>query len=220
VSALADILPDPAPSRCALILACGALVPEIQAVLGQARLHTIDLRALPAALHNRPERIAPAVARVLDENAGRYDKVFVAYADCGTGGDLDRVIADHGAERLPGAHCYQFFSGVEAFAANADHDVTTFFLTDFLARHFDALVVRGLGLDRHPELAATYFAHYERVVYLSQAPTPDLLDKARAATATLGLAFEHRPVGYGDLARMLDARFPRTSNERSLTPAF
>ncbi len=220
MSAVADILPDPAPSRRALILACGALVPEIQAVLGQPRLDAIELRALPASFHNRPEKIAPAVARVLDETSGRYDKVFVAYADCGTGGELDRVIADHGAERLPGAHCYQFFSSVEAFAANADHDVTTFFLTDFLARHFDALVVRGLGLDRHPELAATYFAHYERVVYLSQAPTSDLLDKARAATATLGLAFEHRPVGYGDLARVLDARFPRTSNERSPTPAF
>ena len=201
--------PEPPPPRPrSLIIACGALIREIQAVLGQARLETVDLRALPASFHNRPERIAPAVDRLLAAAAGRYDETFIAYGDCGTGGELDRVLERYGVERLPGAHCYQFFTGVTAFEARAGDDLTAFFLTDFLARQFDALVVRGLGLDRHPELREIYFAHYDRVVYLSQAPTPALLDSARAAAHTLALAFEHRPVGYGDLAAALDARFP------------
>ena len=205
-----------APPRRALIIACGALVREIQAVLGQSRLRAVDLRALPAGLHNRPREIAPAVARLLAENAGTYEKVFVAYGDCGTGGELDRVLAVHGAERLPGAHCYQFFSGLEAFEAGADRDLTSFFLTDFLTRQFDALVVRGLGLDRHLELRDIYFAHYERVVYLSQAPTSLLVEKARAAARFLDLDFEHRPVGYGDLGASLEANFARA---RQVTPA-
>jgi hypothetical protein len=209
VTAPAASITGRVPPRRALIIACGALVREIQAVLGQSRLRAVDLRALPAGLHNRPREIAPAVARLLAENAGTYEKVFVAYGDCGTGGELDRVLAVHGAERLPGAHCYQFFSGLEAFEASTDRDLTSFFLTDFLTRQFDALVVRGLGLDRHPELRDVYFAHYERVVYLSQAPTDTLVDKARAAARFLGLDFEHRHVGYGDLGACLETRFPR-----------
>jgi hypothetical protein len=195
-----------APAR-SLIIACGALVREIHAVLGQARRAEVDIRALPATLHNRPEAIAPAVAKLLDKLAPRYARVFVAYADCGIGGALDRVIREYGAERLPGAHCYAFFSGVEAFSARAEADLTSFYLTDFLARQFEALIVRGLALDRHPELRDVYFAHYERLVYLSQEPTTALLARAEAAARFLGLAFEHRPVGYGDLARALDARF-------------
>jgi hypothetical protein len=209
VTAPAGPIAGGAPPRRALIIACGALVRKIQAVLGQSRLRTIDLRALPAGLHNRPQEIAPAVARLLAETAGTYEKIFVAYGDCGTGGELDRVLAVHGAERLLGAHCYQFFSGLEAFEARADRDFTSFFLTDFLTRQFDALVVRGLGLDRHPELRDVYFAHYERVVYLSQAPTDTLVDKARAAARFLDLDFEHRPVGYGDLGACLETHFPR-----------
>lgn len=166
------------------------------------------MRALPAGLHNRPREIAPAVARLLAENAGTYEKVFVAYGDCGTGGELDRVLAVHGAERLPGAHCYQFFSGLEAFEARAGRDLASFFLTDFLARQFDALIIRGLGLDRHPELRDLYFAHYEQVVYLSQAPTDALISRARDAARFLDLNFEHRPVGYGDLGSWLEERFP------------
>lgn len=166
------------------------------------------MRALPASLHNRPREIAPAVARLLAENAGTYEKVFVAYGDCGTGGELDRVLAVHGAERLPGAHCYQFFSGLEAFEARAGRDLASFFLTDFLARQFDALIIRGLGLDRHPELRDLYFAHYEQVVYLSQAPTDALISRARDAARFLDLDFEHRPVGYGDLGSWLEERFP------------
>ena len=198
-----------APPRRALIIACGALVREIKAVLGQSRLGAIDLRALPAGLHTRPREIAPAVARQLAETAGTYQQVFVAEGAWGTGGQLARGRAAHGAERLPGALCYEVFAGLEAFEARADRDLTSLCLSDGLARQFVALVVRGLGLDRHPELRDVYFAHYERVVYLSQAPTDTLVDKARAAARFLDLDFEHRHVGYGDLGACLETLFPR-----------
>ena len=183
-----------------LVLACGALAREILAVLAPARLENIRVQCLPATLHNRPERIAPAVRAALVEAAGQYSKVFVAYADCGTGGELDIVLAEYGVQRLPGAHCYAFFTGVAAFDAAEDADMRSFFLTDFLARSFEALVWEGLGLDRHPELRDMYFGQYERVVFLAQTEDAALTDMARAAAARLGLAFERRFTGYGDLA--------------------
>jgi hypothetical protein len=186
-----------------LVIACGALVKEIQAVVAMNGLTGLDIRAVPATYHNRPERIAPGVKRLIERARGKYARIFVAYAECGTGGALDRLLAEEGIERLPGAHCYAFYTGVEAFAAAGDRDMRAFFLTDFLARHFDSLVVKSLGLDRHPELRDLYFGAYERLVYLSQAPTPDLLVRAETAAQTLGLAFEHRPVGYGDLTGSL-----------------
>ncbi len=190
-----------------LIIACGALVREIRDVLGANRLDAIDIAAIPALYHNRPEKIAPAVEAKIAEAKARYDRIFVAYADCGTGGDLDRVIGKAGVERLPGTHCYAFFSGVEAFARRED-DMRTFFLTDFLVRQFDAIIIKGLGLDRHPELRDMYFGHYEKVVYLSQAPTAALIEAAERASERLGLVFEHRHVGYGDLGSVLDAWLP------------
>jgi Protein of unknown function (DUF1638) len=183
-----------------LILACGALAREIRASIAPARLPHIRLQCLPATLHNRPERIAPAVREALAEYRDKYSKIFVAYADCGTGGELDRVLADEGIERLPGAHCYAFFTGVDRFAAAEDADMRSFFLTDFLARQFDTLVWQGLGLDRHPELRDAYFGQYERVVFLAQTDDAVLTDAARAAAERLSLGFERRFVGYGDLA--------------------
>jgi hypothetical protein len=183
-----------------LILACGALAREIRALLPPERFLGIHLRCLPASLHNRPERIAPAVRAALAETAGRYERIFVAYADCGTGGALDAVLAETGAERLPGAHCYAFFTGVEAFARTGEADMRSFFLTDFLARHFETLIWEGLGLDRHPALRDAYFGQYERVVYLAQTEDAGLTAAASAAAARLGLDFERRFVGYGDLA--------------------
>lgn len=197
----------PATDKKALIIACGALVREIRDVLGANRLDAIDIAAIPALYHNRPAKIAPAVAERIAAARDTYDHIFVAYAECGTGGELDRVIEAAGVERLPGTHCYAFFSGVEAFAAR-DDDITSFFLTDFLVRQFDSIIMKGLGIDRHPELRDLYFGNYEKVVYISQTPTPQLIEAAEAAAGKLGLAFEHRPVGYGDLARALDDRFP------------
>ena len=138
-------------------------------------------------------------------NRGRYETIFVAYGDCGTGGALDAVLREENVERIPGAHCYEFFAGSEAFAALADEEPGTFYLTDFLLRHFDRLVIRGLGLDRHPELAPQYFGNYRRLVYLAQVDAPERIAAARAAAHRLGLAFAHRVTGYGGLERSLRA---------------
>jgi hypothetical protein len=189
-----------------LVVACGALAREIRAVLAQlGDEHTIDVEYLPASLHNRPEHIAPRVDALLAERASRYGRLVVAYADCGTGGTLQPVLARHGAVALPGAHCYELFAGAEAFAALADDEPGTFYLTDFLVRQFDQLVVVGLGLDRHPELRDTYFGAYRRVVLLSQNTDPALAVLGQAAADRLGLAFEHRHVG---LAPFADALVP------------
>lgn len=186
-----------------LVIACGALAREIAAVT--RGMGHIRLQCLPATLHNRPERIAPAVRAAIHAGRGRYGRIFVAYAECGTAGALDAVLAEEGVGRLAGPHCYAFFSGVEAFLAAGDADMRSFFLTDFLARQFEALVVEPLGLDRHPELRDMYFGAYERVVYLAQTDDPALDAAAEAAAARLGLAYERRWTGYGDLAGAMAA---------------
>lgn len=191
------------PAADNLIIACGALVRELQAVMSRNGLVGFDIRAVPASFHNRPERIAPSVDRLIRAAKPRYSRIFVAFADCGTGGALDAVLQNHGVARLPGAHCYAFLSGVEQFDGWSDSDFGAFYLTDFLARHFDSLVWRGLGLDRHPQLRDLYFAHYRKVVYLAQTDNPELMARAQAAAGRLGLAYEHRRVGYGDLERDL-----------------
>ena len=180
-----------------LVLACGALARDLRAVLAADGLaDAVDVEYLPASLHNRPERIVPELRPRLDEARRQGRPVLVAYADCGTGGLLDALLADHpGVTRLPGAHCYELFAGTEAFAALHDAEPGTFYLTDFLALHFGALVWSALGLDRHPQLRDAYFGHYRRVVYLSQAPDDRLLAHARAAADQLGLDFEHHPTG-------------------------
>ncbi len=183
-----------------LVIACGALAREILFLVPPERFPNVRLHCLPATLHNRPARIAPAVRAALAEWRPHYDRAFVAYADCGTGGELDAVLAETGTERLPGAHCYAFFTGIEAFERTGDADIFTFFLTDFLARHFETLVWDGLGLDRHPELRDAYFGNYQRVVFLAQTEDAALTEAAQAAAARLGLAFERRFVGFGDLA--------------------
>jgi hypothetical protein len=185
-----------------LIVACGALAGELRAVFDDGLVET---RYLPAHLHNRPERIVPAVEAILVEAGDR--PVFVAYADCGTGGLLDALLDRHpGVARLPGAHCYEVFAGADLFARLHDAEPGTFFLTDFLARHFEALVWQGLGLDRHPDLRDTYFANYRRVVLLSQSTDPDVVAAGQAAADRLGLAFEHRHVGRHRLAAAIQVR--------------
>lgn len=192
------------PGGRALILACGALAREILALIDANRWSWLDLRCLPAKLHNTPqllpERVREALRRARAEG---YETVFVAYGDCGTGGLLDAVLAEEGAERIDGPHCYSFFDGNDAFAARAEDEVTAFYLTDFLARQFDALVWRGLGLDRHPDLRDIYFANYDRLVYLAQTEDESLERAARAAAERLGLRYERRFTGYGDLSGFL-----------------
>lgn len=186
-----------------LILACGALAHEVLALVRLNRWEHVDVTCLPAKLHLRPELIAPAVDEKLSELGPSYGRVFVAYADCGTGGELDRVLARHGAERLPGLHCYGFFAGEAAWEALQDEEPGTFYLTDFLARHFDALVVRPLGLDRYPELVEDVFGNYRRLVFLAQTDDDSLAARARTAAGRLGLAYERRFTGYGELTPAL-----------------
>jgi Protein of unknown function (DUF1638) len=186
-----------------LLIACGALAREIAALRRANGWSALDVRCLPAELHNRPERIAPAVRAAIQENRGRYAQVFVVYGDCGTGGQLDTVLAEEGVERLPGAHCYEFLATAQVFAQLSAAEPGTFYLTDFLLRHFERLVVRPLGLDRHPQLAGEYFRHYRKLVYLSQAPRAGALEQAQQIAASFGFEFEHRFTGYGELGTRL-----------------
>ncbi len=183
-----------------LTIACGALAREIVALKRLNGWDALDIECLPPELHNRPEKIPAAVKSAIDGARGRYARIFVAYADCGTGGQLDAVLAAEQIERLPGAHCYEFYAGTAAFAELAGAEPGTFYLTDFLVRHFERLVIEGLGLDRHPELLPQYFGNYTRLVYLAQLDDAALSAAAEAAATRLGLRYERRPTGYGDLA--------------------
>lgn len=187
-----------APPRT-LLIACGALAREALAVLEANRLEHVELTCVSALLHNRPQKIPAAVREKIREGRQSYDRVLVLYGDCGTGGELDRVLAEEGVERIEGPHCYAFYAGLDAFDALAEAEPGTFYLTDFLARQFETLVIEGLGLDRHPELLPDYFGNYTRLLYLAQTDDPDLTAKAEAAAARLGLRFERRQTGLGAL---------------------
>jgi hypothetical protein len=182
------------------VIGCGAIANELLDVIRANRLNGIDVQSLPALLHSTPHLIPDAVEQRIVA-AGRNDNVtvFVAYGDCGTGGALDAVLRRHGVERLAGAHCYQFFMGNSAFEQEHRARPATFYMTDFLARHFDRLVWAGLGLDRHPELLETYFGNYDRVLFIGQRHDPGLAAEAAECAARLGLRFEHLHVGHGDL---------------------
>jgi hypothetical protein len=189
-----------------LVVACGAIAREVLAVIRLNGWTNVTLRCLPGKLHNTPQWIAGRVDEKLREAQaeGGWARVFVAYGDCGTGGELDRVLAAHGAERLPGDHCYAFLAGVDDWLAMHEAEPRTFYLTDFLCRHFDRFVVEGLGLDEHPELLPAYFGNYVRLAYLAQSRSPALLRRAREAAAYLGLELEVRHTGYGDLRPALE----------------
>lgn len=174
---------------------------EVLAVNRSLGFDHVDLKCLDADFHHHPEKIAPAADRAIRQaRAEGYEHVFIGYADCGTGGELDKVCAAHGVDRIAGPHCFSFYMGNRAFEAEGDGMMTTFFITDFLARHFEAFLIRPLGLDRHPELREMYFGNYERALYLAQTEDPELEQKARSAAERLGLRYERRLTGYGDLA--------------------
>ncbi|NBO98016.1 MAG: DUF1638 domain-containing protein, partial [Actinobacteria bacterium] len=196
-----------------LIIACGALVSELRSVLVASGIEdSVEVKYLPANLHNRPENIAPQVEEILASSSRR--RVFVAYADCGTGGHLDLVLAKYPkVERLPGAHCYEFFAGTNEFMSAHDEEPGTFYLTDFLAKHFDALVWQGLGLDEHPELRETYFGNYRRVLLLSQTNNVEIVSAGRLAAQKLGLEFEHRHVGLENFTNSVPVAFLRPTDK-------
>jgi Protein of unknown function (DUF1638) len=186
--------------RRILVIACGALAREALAL----QLDHIDVACLPAQLHNHPRRIPDAMRAKIRANRAAYDEILCLYGDCGTGGELDRVLEEEGVSRIEGAHCYAFYAGEDAFARLAEEEPGTFYLTDFLVRHFDALIVKGLGLDRFPQLRDDYFANYRRVVHLAQFEDPDMAAKGCAAAERLGLAYERRFTGLHGLRAFLD----------------
>ncbi|MEL6217295.1 MAG: DUF1638 domain-containing protein [Pseudomonadota bacterium] len=187
------------------LIACGALAREILALQRANGWEWMALACLPAKLHNTPELIPDAVRGEIHEaRAEGASAIYVVYADCGTGGLLDRVCEEEGVPRIAGPHCYSFFAGNDAFAATAEgEDMTAFFLTDFLVRQFDTLIWKGFGLDRRADMRDMLFGHYTKVVYLVQAPDPELDARAEEAAARLGLAYERRETGYGDLTGFL-----------------
>lgn len=189
-----------------LVVACGALAREILALTRLNGWQHVELTCLPAKLHNRPQEIPEAVrAKVREARAAGYRQILIGYGDCGTGGLLDKVCAEEGVARIEGPHCYSFFEGNAAFAARAEAgEITAFYLTDFLARQFDTLIWKGMGLDRHPELLPMIFGNYEKLVYLAQTDDPALEAKAREAAERLDLAFEKRRTGYGELATFME----------------
>jgi hypothetical protein len=184
-----------------LVIACGALAREIVWLQKLNGWSQMDLQCLDAELHNRPKLIPQKLREKIEQYRSQYEHIFVAYADCGTGGEIDRVLAEAGdsVERLPGAHCYSFYAGEPRFTEIAAQELGTFYLTDFLVEHFDRLVIRGLKLDKHPQLRDQYFANYKLVVYLSQRDDPDLVVRAKRAAEFLGLEFRCEKSGYGDL---------------------
>lgn len=197
--------PAPAVPGKVLVIACGALAGEIRNLVRLNDWGHVALECLPARLHNHPDRITPAVERLLEEKAGRFQRVLIGYADCGTGGRLDALLEKWPqVRRLPGAHCYEFYATAPLFAELHQAEPGTFYLTDFLAAHFDRLVWEFLGLDRHPQLRDDYFGNYRRLVYLSQNEDRGLLDSARRAARRLQLDFQHVPTGMGDLASSLN----------------
>ena len=187
-----------------MLIACGALAREIIAVNDANGWDHAVLECLPAKLHNAPQHIAEAVrVKIRDAKARGFESIFVLYADCGTGGALDAVCAQENVERIPGPHCYAFFDGIDTFETRHEEELGTLYLTDFFAKQFDALIWRGFGLDQAPEMRDILFAHYTRVVYLAQTENPELDAKAEEAAERLGLSYERRFTGYGDLGTTL-----------------
>lgn len=201
-----------------LIIACGALAREILDIIRLNGLEDhLGVTCLPAKLHNEPQKIPERLREKIREAkvTGSFDRIYVAYADCGTGGILDRVVREEGAERIGGPHCYSFYAGSEAFDRMAEEELGTFYLTDYMVRQFDALIMEGMGLNKYPQMRELMFANYTRAVYLAQVDDPALEEKAKAAADKLGLRYEKRFTGYGELADFVEkAAADRDGSER------
>ena len=197
-----------------LIIACGALAREILDLISANKWQHMDLTCLPAILHIHPEKICDAVELAVAKHRGQYDQIFLAYADCGTGGKLLDMCKKLGVEMVKGPHCYSFFEGVDVFAERTEDQIDAFYLTDFLVRQFDSFVWKPLGLNRHPDLLDMYFGNYKTLVYQAQVDDPKLIEKARECAARLGLEFEYRFTGYGDLESAMQSWASPTSERR------
>ena len=188
-----------------LVITCAAIAREVNEIKKLGQWSQMDLQAITADLHARPEKIPAAVADKIDAAREQYQHIFVAYGDCGTSGELDRVLEERGVKRLPGAHCYDFLAGGDRYQQLQEQEPGSFYLTDFLAQHFQRLVIEILGIDRYPELLETYFGNYTSLVYLAQTDSDELTAQARAAADQLGLRFERLYTGMGEMVPALDA---------------
>ncbi|MEZ7823486.1 MAG: DUF1638 domain-containing protein [SAR324 cluster bacterium] len=193
------------PSDKILILACGALAKEISALIRLNGWSHLKTRYLPAILHNTPEKITEQLRMVLQSSQTKFSKIFIGYADCGTGGKIDSLLDEFDVQRLPGAHCYEFFAGKQTFAEIMEEEIGSYFLTDFLVKAFEKLVWQGMKIDRHPELLPIYFKHYKKLVYLAQSENLELQTQAHEIAERLGLVYEKRVTGYGELEHSLTA---------------
>ena len=187
----------------ALVIACGALAKEITTLINVNQWSQLRVQCVPAKIHNTPEQIPDAVRTLIHKARANYSQIFIAFADCGTGGLLDTVIKEEGVERLPGAHCYEFFAGRDAFKEISENEPGTFYLTDFLARHFNRIIMEELGIAKHPELRDMYFGNYKKLIYLAQTDNPELIQMAQDAANKLNLKYEYKRTDYGDLERGL-----------------
>ena len=202
---VSDMTHEKPPKGKVRVIACGMIAREVLAISQQIGHDHIDLQCLPADFHHRPEKIAPAMdIAIRQAKAEGLKQIFVGYADCGTKGELDKVCQNHGVERIAGPHCFSFYMGNRQFTAEGDDFMTTFFITDFLARHFETFMVKPLGLDKHPQLLETYFGNYQRALYLAQTNDPELDKNAEEAAKFLGLKYERRYTGFGDLTAALE----------------
>ena len=201
-----------------LVIACGALAKELLALCDQMPEKAIELTCLPASWHNRPDKIPAGLQRKIRaaKTNGGYnsDQILVAYGDCGTGGDIDRVLRDEGVQRIDGPHCYEMFLGKLDFDAEMESELGTFFLTDYMVRHFERIVMQGMGLREHPALRDMYFGHYTRLLYMAQIEDPKLYKKAQVAADTLGLRFDYKYTGYGEFTAFMAGLDPDGSGEQ------
>ena len=201
-----------------LVIACGALAHELVRVKSLNHWDHVDIQCLPAELHNHPQKIPQAVREKIRDNRAHYEKLFVAYSDCGTGGLLDKMLQEEEVERLPGAHCYEMFAGQEKFRQLHESEPGTFYLTDFLAAHFDRLVIRGLSLDKYPELKEQFFGNYKKLVYLSQKEDAEVEKKAEEAARYLGVSYEKVVTGDRFLESALQVRLAGEAEKTTATP--
>lgn len=194
-----------------LLIACGALASDIIRLIEQNRWQHLDVTCLPAKLHHNPALIPEAIRKKIRSARGGYEKIYVLYGDCGTGGLLDQVLAEEGGiERIPGPHCFSFFTGNERFAASAEDDIATFYLTDYFCRHFEKFVWEALGLDRRADMADFVFGNYKKLVFMPQTRDEALEQKAKAIAARLGLDYDYRFCGYGDLESFISPSSPES----------
>ena len=187
-----------------LIIGCGAIAHEINEIINLNNWNNVSLQCLNADLHNTPKRLPTKIKETIESNLKEYSKIFLAYADCGTGGLIDSMLKNYGIERLEGAHCYEFYAGSRLFKDLSDREIGTFYLTDFLVKNFKRLIIDGLGISKHPSLKDEYFKNYKNIVYLAQKHDNDLELKAKDCANYLNLEYSVHYTGLGNFEDQLN----------------